>query len=84
MSKLAIAALVAAAGAAGFVAAKVIKEKKKASENEFFEENYNEDCFDCEENLDVVVPAEETEDAAEEIKEADAEPETIADETAED
>ncbi len=73
MNKLSIALLVAGTAAAtGFVVSHVLKGKKKSMGSELFDD-CDDCCCDactCEEDLDVVIPAEEAEDCAEEIKEA--------------
>ncbi len=73
MNKLSIAVLIAGTAAVtGYVVSKMMQ-KKKASDKDIFDENYDDYCCEpcsCEDDLDVVIPAEETEDCAEEIKEA--------------
>lgn len=73
MNKLSIAALVAGTAAVtGFVVSKILKNKKKESDSDIFDESYDGCCCDpsaCEDDLDVVIPAEETDDCAETVKE---------------
>ncbi|MCD8187936.1 MAG: hypothetical protein LUD57_04865 [Ruminococcus sp.] len=70
MNKLTVAALAAGAvAAAGFVVSKIVKDKKKPASEDLYDEDYcNSCCGDCcEEDLDVVIPAEDTDDAVEDI-----------------
>lgn len=84
MNKLSIAVLVAGTAAVtGFIVSKVMKNKKKCADSEFFDEDYNDCCCDscaCEEDLDVVIPAEEADDCVEAVGDA---AENAAEETAE-
>lgn len=74
MNKLSIAVLIAGTAAVtGYVVSKMMKNKKKEAEKDIFDENYDDYCCEpcaCEEDLDVVIPAEEAEDCAEKIEEA--------------
>lgn len=74
MNKLSIAALIAGTAAVtGFVVSKVLKNKKRNAGDELFGEEYDDCCCDpcaCGEDLDVVIPAEETDDCAETVGEA--------------
>lgn len=74
MNKLSIAVIIAGTAAVtGYVVSKVLKNKKKTAGSELFDEDYNGCCCDpsaCDEDLDVVIPAEETEDCAEAVGEA--------------
>lgn len=71
MNKLSIAAIIAGTAAVtGVVVSKILKNKKKEIDTELFEDDYNDCCCDsctCEEDLDVVIPAEETDDCAESL-----------------
>ena len=73
MNKLSIAVLIAGTAAVtGYVVSKMMQ-KKKASDKDILDENYDDYCCEpcsCEDDLDVVIPTEEAEDCAEEIKEA--------------
>lgn len=88
MNKLSIAALIAGTAAVtGFVVSKVLKNKKRSTDEELFGEEYDDCCCDscaCGEDLDVVIPAEETEDCAETVGEADEKAEDAVKEAAED
>lgn len=87
MNKLSIAVLIAGTAAVtGYVVSKMMQ-KKKASDKDIFDENYDDYCCEpcsCEDDLDVVIPAEETEDCAEEIKEAAEEIAEAAEDAVED
>ena len=86
MNKLTIAALIAGTAAVtGVIVSKVMKYKKKSSQPLF--DDCDDCCCDscaCEEDLDVIIPAEETEDCAEKIEDAAEEIVEEASEKAED
>lgn len=87
MNKLSIAALIAGTAAVtGFVVSRVLKNKKRNTGGELFDEEYNDCCCDscaCGEDLDVVIPAEETEDCAEAVSETVEKAEDAVEEAAE-
>lgn len=75
MNKLSIAALVAGTAAlTGFIVSKVIKNKKKtASTDDVWDDDFDGQCCDgcaCESDLDVVIPAEDTDDCSEAVSAA--------------
>lgn len=73
MNRLSIALLVAGTAAVtGYVVSKVIKNKKNTSGSELFDD-CDDCCCDscsCDDDLDVIIPAEETEDCAEAVEDA--------------
>ena len=69
MNKLAIAVLVAGTAAVtGVVVSKMMKNKKKP--NTDFLDDYDDCCCECGDSLDVVIPAEDDENCAEELSDA--------------
>jgi len=80
MNKLTAAILVAgAAAAAGYIVSKVMKDKKNPCDSDAFDEEYcGSDCDCCDEELDVIIPAEETDDTAEDAVETEETSESSA------
>lgn len=87
MNKLSIAVLVAGTAAVtGYIVSKVMKNKTKTSNQDLFDDEYNDCCCDscaCEEDLDVVIPDEDSEDCTEEPKDASEDSASKTDECAE-
>lgn len=69
MSKLAIAALIAGTAAiTGYVVSRSMKNKKRP-DPDLFDDCDDDCCCECGDSLDVIIPAEDDENCAEELSE---------------